>query len=51
MLEDYEMARQERLRNLKAKIDDAWDDPAPSQPADEAFGRLEKLHAGRRTRS
>jgi antitoxin ParD1/3/4 len=45
MLEDYEMARQERLRSLKAKINDAWDDPSPSSPAGDAFDRIEKLHA------
>jgi len=45
LLEDYEMARQERLRSLKAKINDAWDDPSPSRPADDVFGRVEKLHA------
>lgn len=45
MLEDYEMARQERLRSLKARINGAWDDPIPSRPADDAFDRIEKLHA------
>lgn len=40
MLEDYEMKRQERLRSLKAKINDAWNDPSPSQPAADAFGRI-----------
>lgn len=45
LLEDYEMARQERLQNLKTKIDDAWEDPSPSRSADDVFGRLEKLHA------
>jgi antitoxin ParD1/3/4 len=44
MLEDYEMTRQEQLRRLKAKINDAWDDPRPSRPAADAFGRIEKLH-------
>lgn len=46
MLEDYEMTRQERMRSLKTRIDDAWDDPASSRPAADAFGRIEKLHAG-----
>jgi antitoxin ParD1/3/4 len=46
MLEDYEMMRQDRLRSLKAKINEAWDDPSPSRPAADAFGRIEKLHAG-----
>jgi len=45
MLEDYEMTRRERMRRLKAKINDAWDDPGPSRPADDVFGRLESLHA------
>lgn len=44
MLEDYEMMRQERLRGLKAKIDEAWDDPRPSLTADEVFDQLEKHH-------
>lgn len=39
---DYKMTRQERVRRLKAKINDAWDDPSPSRPADEAF---ERIHA------
>jgi antitoxin ParD1/3/4 len=45
MLEDYEMVRQERQRSLKAKIDDAWDDPSPSRQAGDVFNRIEKLHA------
>lgn len=45
MLEDYEMTRQERLRSLKARINEAWDDPNPSRPADEVFDQLEKRHA------
>ncbi len=44
MLEDYEMTRQERLRGLKAKINDAWNDPRPSLTADEVFDQLEKHH-------
>jgi len=51
LLEDYEMARQERLRSLKAKIDNAWDDPNPSSPADDVFDRIEKLHADTIARS
>jgi hypothetical protein len=43
--EHNEPARQERLRRLAAKINDAWDDPGPSRPAAEAFDRIEKLHA------
>lgn len=45
LLEDSEMARQERGQSLKAKINDAWDDPGPSRSADDAFDRIEKLHA------
>jgi antitoxin ParD1/3/4 len=45
MLEDYEMVRLERLTSLKAKINEAWDDPRASRPAAAAFGRVEKLHA------
>jgi antitoxin ParD1/3/4 len=44
MLEDYEMTRQERLRSLKAKINDSWDDPRPSLTAGEVFDQLEKHH-------
>ncbi len=45
LLEDYELTRQERVQSVKAKINDAWDDPRPSRPADEVFARIEKLHA------
>src|SRR6516162_2877070 len=45
MLEDYEMARQERLKSLKARINDAWEDRSQSRPAANAFDRIEKLHA------
>ena len=45
MLEDYEMTQQERVRSLKAKINDAWEDPKPSRPAADVFERLESLHA------
>ena len=45
LLEDYEMTRQERVQRLRAGIDEAWDDPDPSRPADDVFGRIEKLHA------
>jgi antitoxin ParD1/3/4 len=45
MLEDYEMSLQERAQLLKAKIDEAWDDPRPSRPADEVFARIEAAHA------
>ena len=44
MLEDYEMTRQERLKGLKAKINEGWDDPRPSLTADEVSDQLEKHH-------
>jgi hypothetical protein len=44
MLEDYEMSVRERARVLKAKIDEAWDDPRPSRPANEVFSRIETAH-------
>jgi len=44
LLEDYEMSAQERAQRLKAKIDEAWNDPRPSHPMDEVFERLEALH-------
>jgi antitoxin ParD1/3/4 len=45
LLEDHETSIEERRRRLKAKIDEAWDDPRPSVPADEVFERIEALHA------
>ena len=45
LLEDHEMSRQDRTNLLKAEIDAAWDDPAPSRSADDVFGRLENLYA------
>jgi len=45
LLEDYEMSIQERMRLLKAKIDEAWNDPRLSRPAAEVFDRIEILHA------
>ena len=44
LLEDYEADARERLGRLKARVDEAWDDPAPSRPASEVFDRLEALH-------
>jgi len=46
MLEDYEDDLQERAQLLKAKINEAWDDPSPSRPADEVFGRIEAAYTG-----
>jgi antitoxin ParD1/3/4 len=45
LLEDYEDLAEERKRQLKAKIDAAWNDPRPSRPANEVFKRIEALHA------
>ncbi len=45
MLEDYELGRQQRLQELKAKLDEAWDDPRPSIPAEDAFAEIERFHA------
>ena len=44
LLEDYEDLAEERKRQLKAKIDAAWNDPRPSRPASEVFDRIEALH-------
>ena len=44
LLEDYEDLAEERKRQMKAKIDAAWNDPRPSRPAKEVFARLEALH-------
>lgn len=44
LLEDYEMNAEARARRIKAKIDEAWDDPRPSLPANEVFERIEALH-------
>ncbi|HWB50868.1 MAG TPA: type II toxin-antitoxin system ParD family antitoxin [Stellaceae bacterium] len=44
LLEASEMDLEARASFLKEKIDEAWDDPRPSVPADEAFGRVEALH-------
>lgn len=45
LLEEHEMALEERAAQLKAKINDAWDDPRPSLPADDVFDRIEAEHA------
>ena len=46
LLEEHELSIQERRALLKARINEAWDDPHPSRPADAVFGRIEALHAG-----
>jgi hypothetical protein len=38
------MNTQERVHQLKAKIDEAWDDPRPSRPLDAVFEGVEALH-------
>jgi antitoxin ParD1/3/4 len=45
LLEEHEMSLEERAKLLKAKIDEAWDDPRPSLPADEVFDEIEALYA------
>lgn len=45
LLEEYEMSLEERAKLLKAKIDEAWDDPRRSIPADEVFDEIEALYA------
>lgn len=45
LLEEHELTQEERAQRLKGKIDEAWDDPRPSLPADEVFDRVEALHA------
>jgi antitoxin ParD1/3/4 len=45
LLEEHEMALEERAVQLKAKINEAWDDPRPSRPADDVFDRIEAEHA------
>lgn len=45
LLEEHETGIQERAERLKAKINEAWDDPRPSRPAEEVFARLEARHA------
>jgi antitoxin ParD1/3/4 len=45
LLEEHEITLEERTAQLKAKIDEAWDDPRPSRPADEVFDRIEAEYA------
>jgi hypothetical protein len=37
------VTREDRLRRIRDKINDAWDDPRPSRPAMEVFDRIEAL--------
>jgi antitoxin ParD1/3/4 len=45
LLEDEEAGWDDWLQHIRSEIDAAWDDPAPSIPADEAFADIEALHA------
>jgi antitoxin ParD1/3/4 len=47
LLEEHEMSLEERARLLRTQINEAWDDPRPSRPADEAFGHIEAVHAAK----
>lgn len=44
LLEEHEIGVEERARVLKEKINEAWDDPRPSLPADEVFDEIEALY-------
>jgi antitoxin ParD1/3/4 len=44
LLEESEMDLEARAKRLKDEINEAWDDPRPSVPADEAFARIEGIH-------
>ncbi len=44
LLEENEMSLESRAKLLKDKINEAWDDPRPSRPAEEVFGRIEAIH-------
>jgi antitoxin ParD1/3/4 len=45
LLEEHELSLEERVKVLKAKINEAWDDPRPSLPADAVFDEIEALYA------
>lgn len=45
LLEEHEMSLDERAQLLRAKINEAWDDPRLSRSADEVFDELEAAHA------
>ena len=45
LLEESEMSLEARAKLLKEKINEAWDDPRPSRPLDEAFDRIEATHS------
>jgi antitoxin ParD1/3/4 len=44
LLEESEIDLEARAKLLKDKINEAWDDPRPSRPADEVFNRIEAIH-------
>ncbi|HEY1795764.1 MAG TPA: type II toxin-antitoxin system ParD family antitoxin [Stellaceae bacterium] len=44
LLEEHEIGVEERVRLLKKKINEAWDDPRPSLPADEVFDEIEAMY-------
>jgi antitoxin ParD1/3/4 len=44
LLEENEMSLESRAKLLKDKINEAWDDPRPSRPAEEVFDRIEAIH-------
>jgi len=45
LLEERELSLEERTRYLKAQIDEAWNDPRASRPAEEVFDRIDAIHA------
>ena len=46
LLEESELDLEARAELLKDKINEAWNDPRPSRPADEVFERIEAMHRG-----
>jgi hypothetical protein len=40
----HELNVQERTSILKAKINQAWDDPPPSRPVSDVFAHIEAIH-------
>ena len=47
LLEEHETSHAERLAELKREINEAFDDPRPSIPAEEVFDRLRRKHEER----
>lgn len=50
LLEDRELERERHLETLKAKIQEALDDPRPSLSGDEVFGNLKARYLARKAR-